>query len=252
MTSTRLPGKNLKPILGRPMLDRLLERLKRSRRSHVVCLATSTDPSDDVLEGIAREAGVEVYRGPLEDVLARTLGAARSVVADVIAEITGDCPLIDPWIVDGVIERYAKGGYDYVTNILDELTFPVGFDVQVYAVSLLEEVSKRTSDPRDRADVTPYIYHHPKRYRLLNLRAPAGLHRPRYRLCVDYQQDFDVITEICSALYPQGPVFSAWKIIDFLDGRPDLVARNNWMPNAFECPSSGGAAAQEVMSLERT
>lgn len=249
MTSRRLPGKHLKPILGRPMLHRLLERLRRSRSVDTVTMATSVDPSDDVLVRVAEKAGASAYRGPLEDVIARLIGAARTVGAEVIAEITGDCPLIDPGIVDAVVERYMKGGYDYVTNILDELTFPVGFDVQVFSVDLLEEVSRLTSDPRDREDVTSFIYHNPQRYRLLNVRAPRALHRPRYRLCVDYQHDFDLIEHIYEALYPTDPAFSAEAIVALLDSRPDLANANTWMPNAFEWASSDGKADQEVLAI---
>ncbi len=194
MSSRRLPGKHLKPILGKPMLGRLLERLKRSKQVDVVCVATSVDSADEVLVDVARESGVKSYRGPLDDMLARLIGAAKSVGGSVIAQITGDCPLIDPKIVDGVIDRYRKGEYDYLSNMLDGLTFPVGFDVQVYSVALLEEVSRLACDPQVREHVTLFIYRNPQRYRLLNLRAPTELHRPRYRLCVDYEQDLEVVT----------------------------------------------------------
>jgi spore coat polysaccharide biosynthesis protein SpsF len=249
MTSRRLPGKHLKPILGRPMLYRLLERLGRSHNVDAVMLATSVDPADDALVQVAEDAGASAYRGPLEDVIARLIGAARAARADVIAEITGDCPLIDPAIVDAVVERYLKGGYDYVTNILDELTFPIGFDVQVFSVALLEEISRLTSDPEDRVNVTSFIYRNPQRYRLLNVRAPRSLERPRYRLCVDYPHDFDVIEQIYEALYPTAPAFSAEAIVALLDRRPDLATANTWMPNAFEWPSSGGRSDQEPLVI---
>jgi len=249
MSSKRLPGKHVKPILGRPMLYRLLERLHQCHRVDEVCLATSTDPSDEILVRVAEEAGVAAYQGPLDDVLTRVIGAARSVGADVIAEITGDCPLADPGIVDAVVERYLKGGYDYVTNVLDELTFPIGFDVQLFSLPLLEEISRLTLDPSDRENVTSFIYRYPERYRLLNVRAPRALDRPRYRLCVDYPQDFELIAQIYQALYPANPAFDARAIIEFLDSRPDLANVNTSMPNAFEWPSSGGKADQELLAL---
>lgn len=233
------------------MLYRLLERIKRSCRADVICFATGTDPANEALVKIAEEAGVQVYCGPLDDVLTRLIDAARVVGADIIAQITGDCPLIDSKIVDAVIDRYLKGGYTLVTNILDHLTFPVGFDVQVYQVSLLEEVSRLTPDPQDHEHVTPFIYRNPQHYRLLNLRAPAELNRPKYRLCVDYEQDFEVVTEVYEALYPSDPAFDAWKIIEFLDKRPDLVAKNDWMEDTFASPSSGGHADQEILWLDR-
>ncbi|MBI2524657.1 MAG: glycosyltransferase family protein [Candidatus Rokubacteria bacterium] len=249
MASSRLPGKNARPILGRPMLARLLERLKRATEVDVVCLATTEQALDDELAGIAREQGAAVFRGAVDDVLSRVLGAAASVSADAIVEITGDCPLIDPAIVDAVMRRYVKGGFDYVANVLDVLTFPIGFDVQVYSVDLLADVERLAQDPEDRLNVTSFIYRHPDRYRLLNVTAPSSLNRPAYRLCVDYSEDLEVVRAIFAALYSADPAFSAATIIGFLDQRPDLVAKNTWMDDAFSFPSSGGAATQELLEM---
>lgn len=246
MGSSRLPGKNARPILGQPMLGRLFERLKRCDRIDTVCLATTQEPADDPLEAIAVREGVHTFRGSTDDVLGRVLGAAQSVGADVLVEILGDCPLVDPKIVDSALRRYEEGGYDYVANILDVLTFPVGFDVQVYAVALLEDVSALTQDPGDRVNVTPFIYHHPERYRLLNLKAPPELDRPRYRLCVDYAEDFALVSTIFDTLYPHDPAFDARAIVGLLDRRPDLAHMNTRPGPPLVPPSSNGAAAQEV------
>jgi spore coat polysaccharide biosynthesis protein SpsF len=248
MSSSRLPGKHLKPILGQPMARRLLERLKRCQKVDAVCLATSAEPPDDVLEEIAGTEGVACYRGSLDDVLGRLIGAAQSLDADIVADITGDCPLIDPGIVDAAVTRYLTGGCDYLTNVLDVLSFPIGFDVQLYSAGLLREVSRLTSDPYDRGNVSPFIYRNPQRYRLLNLRAPENLDRPRYRLCVDYQEDLDLVREIYEALYPVRADFDADDIVRFLDSRPELTARNTTRPDSFVFPQAGGAAKQEVMS----
>ncbi len=250
MSSKRLPGKNLKPILGRPMVCRLFERLKRCQRVDVICLATSSDPSDSPLEEAARGENVECFRGSLDDVLDRTLNAARSVMADVIVEVTGDCPLVDPGIIDAAVARHSTGGVDYLANVLDRLTFPIGFDVQVYATAALEEVSRLTREPYDRLNVTPYFYHHPEQYRLLNLFAPAELDRPRYRLCVDHAEDFAVISAIFETLYPQNPAFTSFDIVQFLDANADLARSNVWRDDSFTFPSSGGKARQEPMKLD--
>ncbi len=249
MGSRRLPGKTLRPLLGRPMVCRLIERVRRAALVDVVCLATSVDPSDVPLEELARGEGVACYRGSLEDVLGRTVGAARSVQADLIVEITGDCPLVDPGIVDAAVRRYGQGDADYLINVLDRLSFPIGFDVQVYSRSLLEEVEGLATDPDDRANVTPYIYHHPERYRVVNLLAPPALDRPGYRLCVDYPEDFAVIAAIYEALYPQNPAFTAYDIVAFLDRHPTLARQNTLREDAFVFPSSGGRARHEVLSL---
>jgi spore coat polysaccharide biosynthesis protein SpsF len=231
------------------MLGRLLERLARCQTVNTVCLATSVDPTDAPLDAFARAEGVACHRGSLDDVLDRVANAARSVRADLIVEITGDCPLVDPDIIDAAVRRYARGDADYVINVLDRLTFPIGFDVQVYSRALLEEVAREASAAYDRANVTPFIYHHPERYRLLNLRAPPALDRPRYRLCVDYPDDFEVVAAIFQALYPDKPAFTAFDIVRFLDAHPDIAARNIQHDEAFIFPSSGGLARQEILEL---
>src|SRR5262245_13726348 len=249
MASTRLPGKNLRPILGKPMLARLLERLKRCQMVDEVGVATTREPEDDALEVLARAEGVACYRGSVDDVLERTLHAATALKADVIAEITGDCPLIDPAIVDASVRRYLKGGVDYVANVLDRLSFPVGFDVQVYSRAALAEVSGLTSDPFDRGNVTPFFYRNPQRYRLLNLYAPPALDRPEYLLCVDHQVDLDVVTAIYETLYPRRAAFDAFDIVALLDGRKDLAGRNV-RPDGIDYPKTVDASAvQEELSF---
>lgn len=249
MGSTRLPGKHMRPIRGRPMIARLLERLKLSRTADTICLATTAEVEDDLLEAWARELDVVCYRGAVDDVLGRVLGAARECKADVIAEITGDCPLVDPGIIDQTVRRHGSGDFDYVANVLDRLTYPTGFDVQVYRTDILAEVDGLCVDPAQRVDVTPYIYGHGDRYRLLNLDAPPALNRPEYRLCVDYPDDLSVVSEIFDTLYPTNPNFAALEIIGTLDDRPDLVRRNTHVPDPFACPDSHGAAVHEVMPL---
>lgn len=245
MASSRLPGKNLKQVAGAPMLAQLLRRLKRSRLADVVCLATTRNPEDDALEAIARSEEVACYRGFVDDVLGRVLAAAESVGADVIAEITGDCPLSDPQVIDQAIARFRRGDMDYVANMLDIITYSVGFDVQVYSVDLLREIDATCQDPEVRVDVTPDIYHNGERYRLLNLTAPAPINRPRYRLCVDHAVDLEVIRAVYDELMPQNEAFGIAEIIALLDRRPGLSGRNIDVPDPFAGPSSHGKAAQE-------
>jgi spore coat polysaccharide biosynthesis protein SpsF len=248
MASTRLPGKNLLPILGKPMLARLLERLKRCQMVDELCVATTRDAADDTLDALARAEGLACYRGSVDDVLERMLHAATALGADVIVEITGDCPLIDPAIVDAAVRRYLKGGVDYVTNVLDRLSFPVGFDVQVYSRAALAEVSDLTDDPFDRGNVTPFFYRNPQRYRLLNLFAPPALDRP-YLLCVDYPVDFEVVTAVYEALYLRRADFDAFDIIELLDDHKDLARRNSRSVPIDYPRSTDAPAAQEELSF---
>lgn len=249
MSSRRLPGKNLMPVLGRPMLVRLVERLQASERLDEVCVATSDQASDDPIAAWTAETGATAFRGSLEDVLGRVLGAAKHTGADRIVEITGDCPLVDPAMVDASILRHAKGDVDYVYCVLDRVSFPIGFDAQVYARELLEEVDGLATAEQDRADVTPYIYHHPERYRLLNLYAPPALDRPDYFLCVDEPRDLLLVRRIFAALSSEAAPFGVREIIDYLDAHPELPALNRRERHEMEYPRSGGAAAQEEMEL---
>ncbi len=249
LSSRRLPRKALRPIGGEPMLGLLLERLKRSRRADVICVATSSEHADGEIAALAHAKGVEVYRGSLDDVLGRVLGALDSVGADVIVEITGDCPLADPRIIDQAIERYFAGGADYVTNILDGYTYPIGMDVQIYSRALLAGIDMLCTNPAVRVDVTPYVYWHGERFRLLNLLAPPPLSRPGYRLCVDVIEDFEVIEAVDCALGGDGPAYGLAAINRFLDANPALARHNLNQPDAFIAPRPKGPYRAEVMPL---
>jgi spore coat polysaccharide biosynthesis protein SpsF len=249
LSSRRLPGKALRAIGGETMLGLLIERLKRARLAQVVCVATSTQAEDAAIAELARAKGVAAYRGALDDVLGRVLGAADSVAADLIVEITGDCPLADPLLIDQAIARFLAGGADYAANMLNRLSYPIGLDVQVYPRVLLAAVDRLCADAALRVDVTPYIYRHGERFRLLGLEAPAPLSRPRYRLCVDRQDDLDLVVEITNALGRTDPVFGAREIIGFLDAHPDLAGRNVHADDAFACPRTVGPCQTEVLPL---
>lgn len=249
MGSSRLPGKHMRPIAGRPMIAWLIERMMAARQADVVCLATTEDRADDVLEDWATALGAACHRGSIDDVLGRVLGAARALGASRIVEITGDCPLADPHIVDAAIRRHQAGDADYVANILDALTFPIGFDVQVYATDLLAEIDRTCTDPDRRVDVTPDIHANGDRFRLVNLTAPPDLHRPRLRLCVDYPEDLAVVRAVAERFGGIGPAVTARRIIGFLDGDADLGASNTFMADAFACPSSADQARHETAAL---
>src|SRR3954454_8823993 len=124
MTSSRLPGKVLLPAVGKPLLELMVERLQRSRHLDAIVIATTEDASSDPLEELAERLGIGCFRGSEDDVLARVLGAARAYDADLIVELTGDCPLIDPALVDLHVERFNEGGSDYTANVLEK-TYPL-------------------------------------------------------------------------------------------------------------------------------
>lgn len=226
MRSTRLPGKVLADAVGKPMLELMIERLKRVKSAENIVVATTTHPADDPIVGLAERLGVGHYRGSENDVLARVLEAARAHRIDVIVETTGDCPLIDPAIIEDVIRAYRETGVDYASNIL-ERTFPIGMDAQVFSTEVLADVARRTSDPVDREHVSVYIYHHPELYRLLNLPAPPALTRPEWRLTLDTAEDLALIREVFAELYPKNPEFSLGDIFALFQRRPELPAINS-------------------------
>lgn len=226
MGSTRRPGKTMAEIMGRPMLELLIERLKKSKLLDGIVVATTTKEEDGVIEDLTKRLDVECYRGSSEDVLGRVLDAVKVYDVDLIIEITGDCPLTDPEIVDRVITLYLEGDYDYVTSGL-ECPLPRGLVVQVFSAKILEEVELLTrGDPVYREHVSLYIYERPKKYKLQYLQVPQELRKPNLRLVVDTEQDITLMKEIFNELYFKKKNFSVRDVIQLLDVKPELVKIN--------------------------
>jgi spore coat polysaccharide biosynthesis protein SpsF len=225
MRSSRLPGKVLKPILGRPMLALMIERLRHARTIDGIVVATTDNPSDDPIARLAAELDVGCFRGSEEDVLARVLGAARHYGGDVIVETTGDCPLNDPAIVDKVVSDYRIGGADFVSNNLEYST-PIGTDVRVFSTDSLAEIDRISQDPADREHVSLHYWEHPEKYRLRNVTTemPPGV--SGLRLTVDTPEDFELVRQVFEELYPSKLIFSLSDILELFQRRPDLPAIN--------------------------
>ncbi|MCX5666808.1 MAG: glycosyltransferase family protein [Candidatus Omnitrophica bacterium] len=223
--STRLRGKTLLEICGKPTLELIIERLKRSKLIDEIVVATTINPDCDAIEGLAKRLSVGCFRGSEEDVLDRVLKAAKAYNADIIVELTGDETLIDPVIVDTVIDYYHKNNFDYVSNILDR-KYPRGLDTQVFAVGILDEVSRLTNDPADRENVSLYIYEHPERYRLGSVKAPEELNHPDWRWTLDTKEDFEFLKIIYEALYKVKKDFDSYDVLDFLKKNPRLLEVN--------------------------
>lgn len=225
MTSSRLPGKVLADCLGKPMLERMVERVRRAPSLDAIVIATTTNTTDDPVAALADRIGVDCWRGSEDDVLRRVLDAAHGHDVDVIVELTGDCPLIDPAVIEAVIARYRQGDCDYCANVL-ERTWPIGMDTQVFARHVLDDVARRTDDATDHEHVSLYIYRHPEFYRLANVAAPAAETRPELRLTLDTPEDLALIRAVYEALYPANPAFGLDEILAFLDARPEVAALN--------------------------
>lgn len=225
MSSSRLPGKIMRPVVGRPLLELLVERLKRARRVDEVVIATTTNDGDDLVESLTQRLGIGCFRGSEHDVLDRVLRAAHAAQADVIVEITGDCPLIDFEVIDDLVDVYQRNDYDYVANILRR-TYPRGLDTQVFATSVLEEVARLTNDPADHEHVSLYIYEHPERFKLHNVESGLPKEFWDLRLTVDTAEDFELVRRIYEELYSVNPAFTLKDLIELFQRQPELRGIN--------------------------
>ena len=225
MTSSRLPGKVLLKVTGKPILGHMIERLQRVPSLDEIVVATTVNATDDPVVALAEDMGVGHFRGSEDDVLLRVLDAARAHSADVIVETTGDCPLIDPGLVEICIQGYLEAGVDYLANTLTR-TYPRGMDTQVFSTDVLADVASRTDDPEDHEHVSIYIYNHPKIYSLKNMPGPPELSDPNLGLTLDTPEDFELIRRIFEALYPANPNFSLADIFEVLKSQPELAKLN--------------------------
>jgi spore coat polysaccharide biosynthesis protein SpsF len=207
MSSSRLPGKVMKPILGRPMIELQIERVRRSKRLSDVVVATSVDASDDPLADFLTGIGVRVVRGPLDDVLGRFIAVidALNLAGDMV-RLTADCPLADPDVLDACIALRAGGGFDYASNGRRR-TYPRGLDVEVFSVEALRRADRETQAPYDREHVTPWLYRPGTPFtqgELVQARDESDL-----RWTVDYPADFDFVRRVYETLSPQKPDFTS-------------------------------------------
>jgi spore coat polysaccharide biosynthesis protein SpsF len=227
MTSTRLPGKVLLPVLGKPMLHYLIQRLRAAPSIQAIVLATTTNATDDALAGFAEEEGVLVYRGSEDDVMGRVIGAGEAAGGDVIVEITGDCPIIDPDIVEQAIRMFRQNaGAAYVSNGHIR-SYPDGMDTQVFRLETLKRSAAMTNAPLDREHVTLHIRNHPELFRAVHMVAPPSLHWPELGLTLDEPADYRLLSKIIETLAPANPLFSCLDTLRLLRKNPYWVAINS-------------------------
>lgn len=189
MGSTRLPGKVLRDLAGQPMLAQVVDRLRRAKRIDDVVIATTVQPADAVIAQLCAERGWTCYRGDEQDVLDRYYQAAREARADVVVRITADCPLIDPGVVDSVVDVFAQNQpkVDYAAS----RGFPRGLDTEVFGFPNLERAWKEANTPSAREHVTPYFYTHPELFEVLEVKHSSDLSQLRWT--VDTPEDFRLV-----------------------------------------------------------
>jgi len=227
-SSSRLPGKTMKKILDKPVLQLLIERIKNCESIDEIIIATSKNLENDVIEKLARELQIKCYRGSENDVLERVLNAAKSVNGDIIVELWGDNPLVDSDIINKLVDYYEKNEYDCIgTNLPNfKKTFPIGLTALIFSTEILEQVEKITDIPYDRENVSNYIYEHPEKYKIAALPCPSELNYPKLRLTIDEQNDFDLIKIIFENLFKKNSQFSASDVIKFLNSNKNLIELN--------------------------
>ncbi len=223
MSSSRLPNKVLLPLAGKTVLWHVIERLQHCQMLNKIVVATSIDLSDDAIAKWCLQNNINYYRGSLLDVLDRYYQAALIYQADVIVRITADCPMIDPVIVDEVIEGFLAGNYDAYSLSGD---FPDGLDCQVFRFEAIAKAWRDATLPSEREHVGPYIEKtHPELFRLSGLQKFTGLAHHRWTL--DEPQDYDFLKAIFSKLYKKNKPFYAEDVLFLLGKEPKLMQINS-------------------------
>jgi spore coat polysaccharide biosynthesis protein SpsF len=223
MSSTRLPGKVMANLVGAPMILRQIERIKRAKRLDQILVATSTDASDDGLAERLVAEGLGAYRGSLEDVLGRFVGALETFSGhETVVRLTADCPLADPDVIDETIALFEGSKADYASNTPERRSFPKGLDIEVMRADVLRTTATEATDPYDREHVTPFIYRHPERFKVVGLEQHAS--EGEVRWTVDRPDDLDFVRAVYEALYPRKADFTSNNVRVFVQSRPDLWA----------------------------
>jgi spore coat polysaccharide biosynthesis protein SpsF len=239
MGSTRLPGKVMLPLAGKPLIIRMQERLSLSRYAGKIIIATTDDESDDQLFRLCKQNNLNIFRGHSLDLLDRHYRAAKKFNADVVIKIPSDCPLIDPEIIDKVIQYYIsnRDKFDFVSN-LHPPTYPDGNDVEIMSIKVLEDAWINAKKDFEREHTTPYIWENPDKFRIGNVVWETGLdYSMTHRFTIDYNEDYEFIKRIYDELYEDNKRFRLKDILALLEKKPEIKKINemyagvNWYRN---------------------
>ena len=219
--SSRLRGKVLADIGGRPMIAHVIERASRIEGITDVVVAIPDLTEDDSLASVIRSIGAPVVRGSSDNVLDRYLTALDATDADVVVRVTADCPLLSPSVSSAVVAAYAQGDADYASNTL-ERTYPRGLDTEVVSAEALRIAGREATDPAEREHVTPFVWRRPERFALRSVRAATD--RSALRWTVDVEEDLALVRAIHDELGSEA--FDIEEILDVIERRPELATRN--------------------------
>ena len=249
MGSSRLPGKTLADVAGRPLLLRVVERVQSARRIDKAVVATTDQSSDDPIADLCQQEGVDCFRGSEDDVLDRFYGAAAANRADVVVRITADCPVIDPAVIDKVIERFLNGDCDYVSNTF-RYTYPDGLDTEVFTFAALEQAWRDAKKPSEREHVTPYL--RTGEFRLANVESDSPVPLGKHRWTVDYPADLEFVRKVYEA-FSTNQQFGYQDIFHLLRERPELatiqaetITNEGYYKSLYEQAKRGAAAKRKL------
>ena len=226
MSSTRLPGKVLKPIAKLPSIIYQLQRVKKCKNIDNIIVATTDQSADDQLCKIISDHGYKVFRGHEDDVLNRFQKCVEQHPAEIVVRLTGDCPLIDPKLIDEIVEEYKSNNWDYLGNCADDnnLSVPDGFDVEVFCANLLKMANLRAKLSSEREHVTPWF-----RSKEADLKWSHYCHKPMrtyYRVTVDTAADYEVVNQIANILEEKISDYGVDDVVNYLDENPLFAAKN--------------------------
>ena len=223
MSSSRLPQKVLMDLQGKPVIEQVCHQLSYSKLLNEIILATSSDSSDDPLIEWAKSKQIKYFRGDLNNVLKRFYDTAKYFNIEVIVRITADCPLIDPEIVDNVIEQYLNGNHDYFSNT-NPPTFPDGLDTEVFSFTSLEKAFHQAELLSEIEHVTPFIRNHAEIFKIGNYSSPINDERLRWTL--DNEEDYKFISTVYKNLFDKN-TYIAWRdVLKFLDANKEVIGIN--------------------------
>lgn len=254
MTSTRLPGKVAKELpygSGITVLEQVARRLGRCRAVDQVIVAATTDKADAPLGRLAAKAGAQFFRGSKEDVLERYYKAALKFKLDTVVRITSDCPCVDPALVDDLVAVHRQAGADYTANVV-RLTFPDGFDAEVFSFAALKAAHEQARDKADREHVTSYLRSHAELFKVVSAEAPAGSRRPDLRVTLDTAEDYLLLCAVYDNLYAPGRPFGLGEVLRLFAAKPWLeeINRRSLAKKKFASRREEFRRAVELLELQ--
>ncbi len=222
MGSTRLPGKVLKDLAGATVLERVVSRLRRCRLVSKVVVATSLEKADDLILNECQRIGTDGFRGSEQDVLDRYYRAAQQAEAEVVVRITSDCPLIDPEVSDKTIQKFLAERPDYASNAL-ERTYPRGLDTEVMTFAALESAWNEARQTYQREHVTPFLYQHPERFKILSVKGDHDYSQHRWTL--DTPEDLEFLRAVYARIVDRDDL--SWRdVLNIVEREPELAEIN--------------------------